>query len=446
MNIKRNVIFTPEIRKKNGVTIVENVPIRMRVIYSGQRVEFSTGYRIDISKWDVSKQRVNKGCSNKLKQSASEINSELSDYESTIQDIFKEFEIQNIIPTPNQLKKQFSEKRSDSNILNLNKYSLFTVYDEFTKTVGKQNAWSKATFTKFNAVRTHLFNYNPDLSLDILSEEDLQGWLSYMHTVKVCNNDIRKEKNKDKAYEIGLRNTTIAHNISCFKIFLKWAFAKGYYKDNLYLSWKPRLKGTDGNQREVIHLTWDELLYLYNFPIPESKQYLARVRDVFCFCCFTSLRYSDVAKLSRSDIKDNYISIVTQKTVDSLKIELNNYSKAILEKYKDIPFRNDKALPVISNVKMNEYLKELGKIAEINTPQRIVYFKGNERIEEVYPKYELLTTQCGRRTFIVNALYLGIHAEVVMKWTGHSDYNAMKPYIKIVDDLKEREMNKFNQL
>lgn len=47
MNIKRNVIFTPEIRKKNGVTIVENVPIRMRVIYSGQRVEFSTGYRID---------------------------------------------------------------------------------------------------------------------------------------------------------------------------------------------------------------------------------------------------------------------------------------------------------------------------------------------------------------------------------------------------------------
>lgn len=94
---------------------------------------------------------------------------------------------------------------------------------------------------------------------------------------------------------------------------------------------------------------------------------------------------------------------------------------------------------------MNEYLKELMRIAEIKEPQRIVYFKGNQRYEEVYPKYSLLTTHCGRRTFIVIALYLGIPAEVVMRWTGHSDYKAMKPYIKIIDTLKEQEMNKFNE-
>jgi integrase len=166
---------------------------------------------------------------------------------------------------------------------------------------------------------------------------------------------------------------------------------------------------------------------------------------VFCFTCFTSLRYSDVAKLSRSDVKGTFISIVTQKTTDGLKIELNKYSKAILDKYKDIPFQNNKALPVISNVRMNIYLKELGQLAGLNDPQRIVYFKGNQRLEEVYPKYELLTTHCGRRTFIINALYLGIPAEVVMKWTGHSDFKAMKPYVKIVDELKEQQMNKFNE-
>lgn len=75
---------------------------------------------------------------------------------------------------------------------------------------------------------------------------------------------------------------------------------------------------------------------------------------------------------------------------------------------------------------------------------RVSDVKGNVRYEEVLPKYSLLTTHCGRRTFIVNGLRLGVPAEVIMKWTGHSDYKAMKPYIKIVDKLKVSEMEKFN--
>ena len=91
-------------------------------------------------------------------------------------------------------------------------------------------------------------------------------------------------------------------------------------------------------------------------------------------------------------------------------------------------------------------LKELGELAEINDPVRETYYKGNERIDTVTPKYALLGTHAGRRTFICNALALGIPAQVVMKWTGHSDYKAMKPYIDIADDIKANAMNKFNQL
>ena len=76
MNIKRNIIFSFESRKKKGVPIVENVPIRMRVVFASQRIEFTTGYRIDAAKWDADKQRVRAGCTNKLKQSASEINTQ----------------------------------------------------------------------------------------------------------------------------------------------------------------------------------------------------------------------------------------------------------------------------------------------------------------------------------------------------------------------------------
>ena len=111
-----------------------------------------------------------------------------------------------------------------------------------------------------------------------------------------------------------------------------------------------------------------------------------------------------------------------------------------------VHFENHMALPVISNQKMNDYLKELGELAEINEPVRETYYKGNERIDEVTPKYALLSTHAGRRTFICNALALGIPAQVVMKWTGHSDYKAMKPYIDIADDIKANAMNKFNQL
>ncbi len=96
---------------------------------------------------------------------------------------------------------------------------------------------------------------------------------------------------------------------------------------------------------------------------------------------------------------------------------------------------------------MNYFLKELGELAEITEPVNEVIFKGNERIDITRPKYEVLSTHAGRRTFICNAIaLLGIPAQVVMKWTGHSDYKAMKPYIEIADSIKANSMNKFNQL
>ena len=113
MNIKRNIIFTLEKRRKAGVIVAENVPIRMRVIYNCKRVEFTTGYRIDAVKWDAAKQRVKFGCTNKLKQSASEINADLLRYYTEIQNTFKEFEVRNTMPTPEQLKEAFNRQHED---------------------------------------------------------------------------------------------------------------------------------------------------------------------------------------------------------------------------------------------------------------------------------------------------------------------------------------------
>ena len=427
MNIKRNIIFSLESRKKDGKPILKNVPIRMRVIYDSKRIEFTTGYRIDVSKWDNNKQRVKNGCTNILKQTASEINTDLLTYNSIIQSIFKEYEVLGEIPTPRELKNAFNSKiniKNNNNKEDLNNTSFFKIFDMFVQESGKQNSWSKATFAKFKTVRQHLLDFDFDLSFDSLDENKLNDYIYFLGNIKK------------------LRNTTVIKQIGFLKWFLRWTFKKGYNKNNAFQYFNPKPKTT---QKRIIFLTWDELMHLYNFDVPESKSYLDRVRDVFLFCCFTSLRYSDVYNLKSSDVKETHIEVTTVKTGDDLIIELNKYSKSILEKYKDVHFSNDKVLPVISNQKMNDYLKELGELAGIDDPIRETYYKGNKRIDEVYPKYALLSTHAGRRTFICNALSLGIPAQVVMKWTGHSDYKAMKPYIDIADDIKASAMSKFDK-
>ena len=430
MNIKRNIIFTLESRKKDGVLITENVPIRMRVNFASKRIEFTTGYRIDSAKWDADKQRVKNGCSNKLKQSASEINASLLEYYTEIQSIFKRFEVEDVMPTPEQIKEVFNALRKPvSEEPKPKKEALpcdfFQVFDDFVEDCGRQNNWTDSTFEKFAAVKNHLTNFREGLTFEFFDERGLNDYVGYLRDVKE------------------MRNTTIGKQLSFLKWFLRWAFKKGVHQNNAYDSYKPKLKST---QKKIIFLTWDELNRLREFKIPFNKQALERVRDVFLFQCFTGLRYSDVFNLRRSDIKGDHIEVTTVKTSDSLIIELNNHSKAILDKYKDVAFEDDKVLPVITNQKMNDYLKELAEMAGIDEPIRQTYYKGNERIDEVTPKYTLLGTHAGRRTFICNALALGIPPQVVMKWTGHSDYKAMKPYIDIADDIKANAMSKFNQL
>ena len=430
MNIKRNIIFTLESRKKEGVLITENVPIRMRVNFASKRIEFTTGYRIDATKWDADKQRVKNGCSNKLKQLASEINASLLEYYTEIQSIFKRFEVEDVIPTPEQIKEAFNalhkpvseEPKPKKEALPCD---FFQVFDDFVEDCGRQNNWTDSTFEKFAAVKNHLTNFREGLTFEFFDERGLNDYVGYLRDVKE------------------MRNTTIGKQLSFLKWFLRWAFKKGVHQNNAYDSYKPKLKST---QKKIIFLTWDELNRLREFKIPSNKQALERVRDVFLFQCFTGLRYSDVFNLRRSDIKGDHIEVTTVKTSDSLIIELNKHSKAILDKYKDVAFEDNKVLPVITNQKMNDYLKELAELADIDEPIRQTYYKGNERIDEVTPKYALLGTHAGRRTFICNALALGIPPQVVMKWTGHSDYKAMKPYIDIADDIKANAMSKFNQL
>lgn len=398
--------------------------LRFRVKWCNSKriATFSIGFKVETAKWSAEAQRCKANTTHgKMHLLSNDINRKIEQYEGYADSIFDEFGHKDVLPAVEDFRTAFNlhfGKLTADTKTNIN-----SLFGQFIEETGTMNDWSKATYTKFRTVQNLLYEFNPSLSTASLDVDCLRSFMAFL---------VGK----------GYRNSYVAKLFDLIKWFCRWLTDNGYYSGNAHNQFKPRLKGAESVQA-LVYLTWDEVMKLNEFEPP--TQSLKNVKDVFLFCCFTGLRYSDVAKLQKADIVNDCIYVVTKKTTDSLCIELNDYSRAILAKYADIDLGRGRALPVISNVKYNSYLKTLAKLAGFDSVVRKVYYNGSQRHEIAEPKYNLVTTHCARRTFVVNALYLGISTEVIMKWTGHSNYDAMKPYIAIVDDLKKSEMNKFNR-
>jgi len=234
-------------------------------------------------------------------------------------------------------------------------------------------------------------------------------------------------------FQVHLQHTngTIARNIKVFKWFLNWASKYDYNKNYSYKSFNVKYQ-----EPEIIVLTDNELLHLYSMEI--KNEYLRQVRDVFCFSCFTALRYSDVKNLKKTDINNGVINITAIKTKSLIGVPLIHESKEILSQYVNLPGNN--ALPVISNQKMNEYLKDLGKLADFTRPITKIRYRGSQRIENVYPLYEVLTTHIGRKTFISYMFRKGVDSELIRSISNHKSISSFARYNKIDDNHKATAM------
>lgn len=411
MRVKHSVSFF--LNKTKGKPYA---PLRCRIRWCGNAVAVNIGYSVTIDYWEqTTSQCMRRTLHGKDEIPAQVINKAIADAEKMIHIVFDDFSDRGIVPTEEDLRHEINvrtgKEREDT--------SLFAHYDAF---LNSSQSWSESTWKKLNTIKTHLQEFNSNLSFADFDAKIMDRLISFF-------------------IKIGHSNVTIKKNINAIKWFYRWAVNQELCEPTSFLSIKPKLPSA---QKPVIFLSWDELMRVYHYDFSNTPR-LDAVRDVFCFCAFTSLRYSDVANLTASNIHDDHISVTTIKTHDTLRIDLNNYSKAIISKYADIGFPNGKYLPIISAQRTNEYLKEIAVLCEINEPVQLVTFIGNKRTTKSVPKHELLTTHAGRRTFICNALMLGIPPDIVMKWTGHSDYKAMKPYIDITDEAKKNAMDLFNQ-
>lgn len=427
MRIKRYTTFSLKKRTNKDENNKPDLQIRMRVSFNSERLELPTGYSIKEEDWDAAAQRVKKDRVNKKNETDTDINAYLNKASYAMDDAFREFEVQDRIPTKRELEETYLKKINDTAAeKKLRQRSTFWLaLDDFVQSESKKNSWQYSTEQKFYALKNHILKYKENPRFEDFDDKGLTKFVGILLEVE------------------HMANSTVMKQLGYLKWFLQWAANNKYHNTMDFKSYKPHLAST---QKKVIFLTIDEIKQLMATPLSPSKQYLERVRDVFVFCCFTGLRHSDVYNLKRSDVKGDYIEITTKKTADSLTIDLNDVAKRILEKYENTEFPENKALPVISNQKMNDYLVELCKLAGFNEEIRETTYHGSKRVDVVLPKYQLIKTHAGRRSFICNALAVGIPVNVVMKWTGHSDYKVMKPYIDVADTIKAREMNKMNNL
>lgn len=433
MNIKKSITFFLEKRKKEGKVIIQNVPIIMRVTFNSARADFSTGYRIDADKWDLETQRVKKGCSNKKKETAADINAYLSSLETTMTDLFKSYEVEEMMPSVSMVRDDFNNRLTGEKIKPEDKPAkkFRDVWAEFSHDRGIERGWTKATYQKFAACLNHLLSFKSNISFEDMNEKTLNRWLEYLRALPMPDGTI------------GMKNSTIGKQLGYLRWFLNWATDKGYNTNMQYRTYHPLLKTADN---EPIFITGEEIHALLDFNAPKGKEHLNVCRDIFIFCCFSSLRWSDVHNLKKSSIVNDCICITQQKTAKTVTIELNKYTRAILEKYQEVVLPNDAALPVVSNQKMNDALKVLFKMAGLDKPVTKTYFVGSERLDVTKPLYERISTHVGRKTFVVTGLSSGLSPYTITQWTGHSSLKAMKPYMAIADKVKKESMKKFDEV
>ena len=402
--------------------------LRMRVRWGkDSRVAVNVGYRVTLDKWSMESQRCKANTTHGPKKcTASEINAEIQRYEHAADLAFGPFEAEGREPSEDEYRAALRVSLGRS--VEPASRPLQGLFCEYLSLRSVERSWSELSL---ETIRNTLFGILKEYPRLSLSEMATERWLSLW-----VSDMVRQDK----------LNTTIKTRLTIVKMFMNWADRKGYAKADEVKNYSPRIKVVP---HTVVWLEWDELMQFFNAKIePDSRRHHDELaRDMFCLSSFTSLRISDIRNLKWSDIDDAGIHRVLQKTSVPITIDFNRYSRAIIERWRgrtypgihvfgeDIPY----------NSVLIDCVRRLAKRLGFDRPVTETYFVGSERKEKTEPLHDRLTMHCGRKTFICNALEMGIQPQVVMQWTGHADYKSMKPYMAVSDKAKASAMRNFDK-
>lgn len=234
--------------------------------------------------------------------------------------------------------------------------------------------------------------------------------------------------------KVGLQPNTIHKNFRFILLFLNYLRKEGVIESEFYKDFQyPRQVETN-----TIVLSKVEVRLLIEY-IPKTESQ-GRIRDLFLILIYTGLRFGDAIRINRSWLRNGFLYVNTQKTGEKVSIPLHSRLKDILTKY-DF----DLSELHISNQKFNDYVKILCMDAGILDEIEIVRYQEGKKQYLIKPKWSLIASHTGRRTFITNSILAGIPLPVIQKITGHRKLSTLQRYVEIADENKSDEFQKITQ-
>lgn len=390
-----NFSASPSKARKTGL-----MPIFVTIRQNGERVTFTTGKYIHPSEWDAVKQRA-RGSS----ESAKAINNYLLRLRNKIYQKELELMDRGYIVNASTLRDACLEK-----VESIQSKTLCQIFQEYIADARKAIDIEVKKDTVYSYERT--YDILKDFMRLIYKRNDLALQELNLSFIEKFNVYLRSELKHKK-------NTAVKH-LRCLMRVVNVAVANRHLSFDPFLNFKA--------QREVcerVFLTEEELRILINKDFRIKR--LERVRDLFVFCCFTGLSYSDVKTLRPEHFETDangrtWIKKKRVKTGVLFRVPLLPIPKLILEKYKGA----DKLLPVVDLSSTDAYLKEIAELCGIN-----------KNISSHTARFTFATT-----VTITNRISL----EVVSKMMGHTNTRMTSHYAKIIDKYIGEEMDKLNEL
>lgn len=369
--------------------------IMVRVTVNGERSVFSSKLSVDPKIWDNEANRAI-GTSRAVK----ELNRTLEDIRATIRQHYYELDRYEALVTAEKVRNAFLgiTVRTES-ILQLFKELL----DEYKSLEGISK--SKATVQKYTRCYKRVEQFLKskyklsDIPLVEIDHKFIVDFECYLRTVSKCNEN------------------TSAKFLQTFKMVIIRARNNGYIKGDPFSNYKIRLKRVDRG-----YLTEEELERLRSTPITSKR--VAQVRDVFLFCCYTGLAYIDLKMLREDNIRTSFdgkqwIMTHRHKTDTVVNVPILDIPMELLARYKG-QCKNGYLLPILSNQKCNQYLKDVAKVCKID---------------------KNITFHMARHTFATTVtLSQGVPIESVSKMLGHTNIKTTQIYARITNQKISRDM------
>lgn len=405
------------------------------------RLRYSTGLKLqNIKNWHEDNQRI-KNVNEEVDKI--NINNKLSKTQSFLGELYSDLTInKNIIVTneilTNELdiffNKNVKPKKPEERFLELLPFfDWYITHYETNPLPSIKKPLTKSSVKTYKSAYALLKRFNDEkynLSYKKITFDFYDDFLAYLHHHNYSTNYIGAQ-------------------IKILKTVLNASLEKDFHSNT---DFKKRYFSKPSEQVSNIYLNENELLAIYNLDLTDfqpivkkktvklTKELLENAKDLFLIGANTGLRISDFNKLTKKNIitvnGSTYLNVTTSKTDTRLTIPINPMFDAILKK------RGGKPPKSIPDQHLNYAIKEIGKLAKIESNESKTITKGGKKVIKNLKKYDLISSHTARRSFCTNAYKSGMPTIDIMAISGHKSEKVFYNYIKVTDIERAEKIKK----